>query len=63
MGVTLETLPWKASTENCPQGEVVAMPTRGLVVVAVAKMMVPVAVTLERLMSPETLAVPLTDKL
>jgi hypothetical protein len=63
MGVTEETLPWKASTLNCPQGDVVLMPTLGLVVVAVAKIIVPVAVKLERLVSPETEAVPFTDKL
>ena len=63
MGVTVETLPCKASTLNCPHGEVVAMPTLGLEVVAVAKIMVPVAVKLERLVSPETEAVPFTDKL
>jgi len=62
MGVTVETWPCKASTENWPQGEVEPIPTRGLEVVAVARMMVPVAVKLERLVSPETEAVPLTDK-
>ncbi len=58
----METWPWRASTLNCPHGEVVAMPTLGFVVVAVAKIIVPVAVKLERLVSPETEAVPLTDK-
>ena len=62
MGVTVETWPWRASTLNCPHGEVVAMPTLGFVVVAVAKIIVPVAVKLERLVSPEMFAVPVTPK-